>query len=275
MNNLFQIKETDIATPTNYIGSGKFGRVFTSKYKNKDVVYKIMKHGISLKMFINELTILQSLQGHFGIVGLHGYIVSPNKMIIVMEHAKGITLHDLISYYDITYAKTLLICRQIVSTMIYIHSKNIVYCDLKPDNIIIDPETSNVKLLDFGLSIQLDASNKVARGDPCGTTGYIAPEVLFNGCFGIKCDVYSFGVLLFVIHTNRNPTHVSKMKIILKHHYERNIYKLFCQCVQTLPKNRPSFIEIYNTIVRLEAITEKYNKFYTNIYKKFFSCCFP
>ena len=273
MNGITQIKENDLPPFSNYLGSGKFGRVFASKYKNKDVVCKIMKHGIGIRMFINELSILHSLQGHGGIVELYGYTISSIKMIIIMEHAKGITLNDLISYYDIAYMKMLLICRQIASTMIYMHSKNIIYCDMKPDNIMIDPETYTIKLIDFGFSIQLDPANTIVKGDPCGTTGYIAPEVMFHGCFGTACDVYSFGVLLYVLHTSNPPDRVSRMKSLLKVKYERHVFKLFCQCTQTLPKYRPSFIQIYNTITKLEKRIDKYKKFYNNIHK--YLCWLP
>jgi serine/threonine-protein kinase len=273
MNGITQIKERDLPPSTNYLGSGKFGRVFASKYKDKDVVYKIMKHGIGIRMFINELSILHSLQGHSGIVELYGYTISSTKMIIIMEHAKGITLHDLISYYDIAYLNMLLICRQIASTMIYMHSKNIIHCDMKPDNIIINPETYSIKLIDFGFSIQLDPSNTIVRGDPCGTTGYIAPEVMFHGQFGTACDVYSFGVLLYVLHTSNPPDRVSKMKTLFKKKYEKHVFKLFCQCTQTLPKHRPSFFQIYNTITKQEKNIDRYKNIYNQIQK--FFCCFP
>jgi serine/threonine protein kinase len=274
MNSINQIKETDLSTTSNYLGSGKFGRVFASKYQGNDVVYKIMKHGISIQMFINELTILHSLQGNSGIVKLYGYTISSTKMIIVMDQAKGITLTDLISYYDVSYSNMLLICRQIASTMVFIHSKNILYCDMKPDNIMIYPETCNVKLIDFGFSIQMDPSNTViVKGDPCGTTGYIAPEVMFHGRFGKACDVYSFGVLLYVLYTSNPPDRVSRMKTTMKIKYKHNIYKLFCQCTQLFPKNRPSFLEIYNTISKMEKRIENHRKIYTYIQK--YLCCFP
>lgn len=273
MNEVSQIHDDDLTTPTTFLGSGKFGRVFLSRYKNEEVVYKIMKHGISISMFINEINILQSLQKHENIVQMYGYSVSSKQMIIIMEHIKGITLHDLICYYDIPYTKMLFLCRQIVSTMIYIHSHNIIYCDLKPDNIMIFPETYQIKILDFGLSIQLEDANTILRGEPCGTTGYIAPEVMFHGCFGLACDVYSFGVLLYVICTGNNPCHIPKMKPIFKSTYERNLYKLFCQCVQSKPKNRPTFVQIYNVLSRLEQRALKYRDRYFFL-KRLFCCSY-
>lgn len=274
MNEVVRIKETELSSSTTYIGSGKFGRVFASRYNDKNVVYKIMKHGIGIKMFLNELTIMNSLQGHNGIIGLYGYTLSPSKMIIVLEQAKGITLQDFISYYDIPFKSMLTICRQVVSTMIYIHSKNIIYCDMKPDNIIIDPESYNIKLIDFGFSIQLDPSNTVIRGNVCGTTGYIAPEVIYNGCYGTGCDVYSFGVLLYVLHTSNLPTQVGKMKKLLKREYHPEVYKLFCKCTEFLPKNRPTFLQIYNILTQLENKIERRQKIFSKV-SKFFCCLLP
>lgn len=272
MNHTLQIREDDLSTPTIFLGSGKFGRVFLSKYNDQEAVYKIMKHGISINMFINEINILHSLQRHENIIEMYGYSISSQQMIIIMEHAKGITLHDLICYYDLSYTRILFICRQIVSTMIYIHSRNIIYCDLKPDNIMIDPETYLIKILDFGLSIQFDPTNSVVRGEPCGTTGYIAPEVMFHGSFGLSCDVYSFGVLLYVICTGNTPCHIPKMRSVFKRTYERNLYKLFCQCVQTLPKNRPSFLEVYHVLCKLETRILKYKNRYVCL-KKWLCFC--
>lgn len=277
-NNLDGIKrmnENDVSQRTAYIGSGKFGRVFVSKYKEQNVALKIMKHGVSKWMFFNELQTLSSLQGHQCITQLYGYIVS-SKLTIVMEYASGITLRDLISYYEIDYHTMLTILRQIVSTMIYIHSKNIVYCDLKPDNIIVDTETNNLKIVDFGLSVRLDPSNTIVKGNACGTPGYIAPEVIFYGTYGLPADIYSFGVLLYVLYTSNPPTNINKMKKILYHQSDRIIYKLFCQCVERHPKKRPTFIEIYKKISDKEKTDEIHLcrcRCISFLMKKIF-CCF-
>lgn len=266
--------EIDLSS-LDYIGSGKFGRVFTSKYKDKDVVCKVMKHGTWIRMFINELNILHSLQGHSGIIRLYGYIISSSKMMIVMEHAKGMTLQDLIyEEGSITYRNMLFICHQVASVMIYIHSKHIIYCDMKPSNIMINPETYVIQLIDFGLSMQLDPSNKVVWRNPCGTMGYTASEVLSHGCFGVACDVYSFGVLLYVLYTGNPPDRPIRMKKLLKKkHFDYDVYVLFCQCTQELPKYRPSFLRIYQTICKMENNYDWYKKLYDRVQKCV--CCFP
>lgn len=272
--NILSIKdiEMDISS-SDYIGSGKFGRVFASRYNDKDVVYKVMKPGIWIRMFINELNILRALQGHAGIVQLYGYIITSSKMIIVMEHAKGMTLQDLISCGSITYRNMLFICRQVASVMTHIHSKHILYCDMKPNNIMIDPETYTIQLIDFGLSMQLDPSSKVVWGDPCGTAGYTAPEVMFHGCFGMACDVYSFGVLLYVLYTGNPPDRPGRMKNRLKKkNFDYDVFLLFCQCIQELPTNRPSFLRVYKTICDMEKKYDWYKNFYDRVHR--YMCCF-
>ena len=259
---------------SDYIGSGKFGRVFASRYNDKEVVYKVMKHGIWVRMFINELNILRTLQGHSGIIRLYGYIISSSKMMIVMEHAKGVTLQDLLSCGSITYRNMLFICHQVASVMTHIHSKHIIYCDMKPNNIMIDPETYAIQLIDFGLSMQLDPSNTVVWGEPCGTIGYTAPEVMFYGRFSVACDVYSFGVLLYVLHTGNLPDRPGRMKKRMKKtKFDYHVFVLFCQCTQELPKHRASFLRFYQTICKLEKKYDWYKDLCVRVQKVM--CCFP
>jgi len=71
-----------------YTGSGEFGRVFEDSYDGKDVTYKIMKHGVPASMFLNEIRIMDALQGHEGITDLIGYSFRENdSFVIVMERA--------------------------------------------------------------------------------------------------------------------------------------------------------------------------------------------
>lgn len=273
MNALLQIQSGDLPPSSHYLGSGKFGRVYASRYKDCDVAYKVMKRGIWVRMFINELNILRSLQGHDGIVRLYGYCISPTKMAIVMEQAKGMTLVDLISCGGIGYRNMLRICRQVASTMVYIHAKNILYCDLKPDNILIDPDTYATKLIDFGFSIQLECPNMVAWGEPCGTIGYTAPEIISYGRFSKAGDVYAFGVMVYVLYTGNAPHRVSRMKKLLKRRFDYDIFTLFCRCTSEIPRYRPTFVRIYNTLRKME---KKYD-WYQNISDKAQRClcCLP
>ncbi|KAM0021453.1 putative dual-specificity kinase TKL-Pl-4 family [Helianthus debilis subsp. tardiflorus] len=80
----------------------------------------------------------------------------------------------------------------------YFHSKKIIHLDVKPENILIDSQNKKLKLADFGEAVfnplELFTSGEV------GSLGYMAPEVLSKKPYGFKCDVYSFGICLSMLH---------------------------------------------------------------------------
>jgi len=68
---------------------------------------------------------------------------------------------------------------EIITVLDILHSRNIIYRDLKPENVMIDKD-GHIKLIDFGFSKKLTPSNKFRTYTNCGTVGYTAPEVLMN-----------------------------------------------------------------------------------------------
>ena len=82
----------------------------------------------------------------------------------------------------------------------YLHDKNIAHRDLKPENLLMVDETpdSEVKITDFGLSKAFDEQSQVMQ-TPCGTPGYIAPEVLVMKGYDKQCDVWSLGVIVYIL----------------------------------------------------------------------------
>jgi len=86
-------------------------------------------------------------------------------------------------------------CAEILVILQYLHSNNIIYRDLKPDNVMIDSE-GHVKLIDFGFAKKL-ASNSTRTYTNCGTIGYAAPEVISGSTgYSLPADIWSFGILL-------------------------------------------------------------------------------
>ena len=86
------------------------------------------------------------------------------------------------------------------ATRRYLHDKNIAHRDLKPENLLMVDETpdSEVKITDFGLSKAFDEQSQVMQ-TPCGTPGYIAPEVLVMKGYDKQCDVWSLGVIVYIL----------------------------------------------------------------------------
>lgn len=233
-----EIALKDLPAPGNRLGSGEFGRVFESKYNNQEVIYKIMKHAIHSSIFYNEIRIMNTLS-HPNIPRLFGYCKDANFMCLVMEKVNCIDLFHYIQYYDISKKTKIQISKSIIETLRYIHSRCVIYRDLKPENIMIDLVSSDIKFVDFGLAKVL---TKPIQGI-AGTPGYIAPEILKNDSYGYPADVYSFGMTLFVLWSERAPTKKTLIPVYLKNTPE-TFRNLVMECVQHDPSKRPGIDEI-------------------------------
>lgn len=96
------------------------------------------------------------------------------------------------------------IMKQLLSAVVYCHSKNVVHRDLKPENLLLDSPEPNamLKVIDFGTSQVFDPGRKMST--KIGTPLYIAPEVLSKS-YTEKCDVWSCGVILYVLLSGSQP----------------------------------------------------------------------
>jgi len=89
-----------------------------------------------------------------------------------------------------------------VKAMKYLHSLDIIHRDLKPENMLYDTESRLLKIIDFGTAIELPSGKKLTS--TIGTPYYIAPEVL-AGEYTEKCDVWSCGVILYIMLSGIPP----------------------------------------------------------------------
>jgi serine/threonine-protein kinase ULK4 len=97
--------------------------------------------------------------------------------------------------------------RDLVSALMYLHSNGVVFCDLKPGNILLN-EYSNVKLCDFGLSQNIIdmVQNEESDVKRTGTPYYMAPELFNeNGTFSFASDIYALGVVLYELASGKTP----------------------------------------------------------------------
>ena len=117
---------------------------------------------------------------------------------------------------------------EIVLALEYLHKEGIVYRDLKPENILIDKE-GHIKLTDFGLSKDGLDEEGGETGSFCGTTEYLAPEIIRDKKYTYAVDYYSMGVALLEMLTGRNPfkhgpntklTYIDQMNFILDYKFK-------------------------------------------------------
>lgn len=121
---------------------------------------------------------------------------------IVLELISGGELFDRIcEKAKYTEREARKVMWMLTSALAYAHGKNIVHRDLKPENILLkskDDDTS-IKLADMGFAKILTRPNQLMT-TPCGTPGYVAPEVIgTNPSYGPKCDVWSLGVIFYIL----------------------------------------------------------------------------
>jgi serine/threonine protein kinase len=245
----WQIQENMISVPTQRLGSGKFGRVFEILFQDKPVALKRMKHGIDAVFFFNEIRILSLLQ-HDNIPILYGYIHSEHKMGILMEKVDGISLFHFVCFHEFGYKTMLYISKQIISTLRYIHSRNILYRDVKTENIMIHPRTCHVHFVDFGLAHLLQSPTDVVQGI-CGTPGYMAPEIMENKYYGLASDIFSCGVVLYVLSTNHDPSTPRKMRRRLYLQVRPPLRTMIIKCLSYHPKKRPALYEMESQLVEM------------------------
>ncbi|XP_038642061.1 phosphorylase b kinase gamma catalytic chain, skeletal muscle/heart isoform-like isoform X2 [Scyliorhinus canicula] len=111
------------------------------------------------------------------------------------------------------------IMRALLEVVQFLHSKNIIHRDLKPENILLD-ENMNIKLSDFGFSLQLEPGRKLR--ELCGTPGYLAPEILICSMdeshpgYGKEVDMWSCGVIMYTLLSGSPPFWHRKQMLMLR-----------------------------------------------------------
>ena len=150
-----------------------------------------------------EIEILKELD-HPSVCRIIDIFEDRKKFYFVQEYLSGGGLFEsLIQNVGFTENACAAIIKQVLSAVHYLHSKNIVHRDIKPENIIFETNDAlNVKLMDFGNSRKM-GENESLNG-VYGTAYYVAPEVL-DGNYDNKCDVWSVGVILYMLLSGCPP----------------------------------------------------------------------
>lgn len=150
-------------------------------------------------MIETEVNILKRIR-HPNIVQLYEMYEIDNKIYLVMELVTGGELFDEIvgrgTFHEKDAAK---VVQKILQAIDYLHLMGIVHRDLKPENLLLSDRTKNpsVKISDFGLSKIFDEVQLMRTA--CGTPGYVAPEVLRRQGYGPQVDLWSLGVITYIL----------------------------------------------------------------------------
>lgn len=155
-----------------------------------------------------EVEILLRYGHHPGIVSLKGVHEEAGKVYLVLQLLKGGDLLDYISAKGrLTEKEASSILKTLVSTVAFLHDNGVVHRDLKPPNILFASEdcaAESVTICDMGFAKQLRADNGLLM-TPCYTAMYVAPEVLKRQGYDAACDIWSLGVILYIMLSGRCP----------------------------------------------------------------------
>ncbi|KAE8590765.1 hypothetical protein XENTR_v10018196 [Xenopus tropicalis] len=196
-----------------FIARGGFGKVFKARQINEDTdvavkVVDIRKGHTEEYEEIQEIRILQKLQGHKNIISIFDVMIqvmddSPvNKLWCTMEYCGGGSLYDIIvaaNKHSLLLPEQFIqfVSREALQGLSYIHKKLIIHHDIKGVNIVLT-EQAKVKIIDFGLAIQLShPEERTTRSR--GTPHWNAPEVIKciqspEEGYNFKCDIWSYGI---------------------------------------------------------------------------------
>lgn len=204
------------------LGKGAFSvvRLGVNRETGEKVAIKIIdKRNVSenfQKNLSREILILTKVS-HPNIVCLLDLYDAGDRFLFVMELVTGGELFDRIvqkgCYYEDDAKK---LVEKIVRGVAYLHENGIAHRDLKPENLLLKSKDNDydVKIADFGLSSFMD-SHKLMQ-TACGTPAYVAPEVLQSKGYGTVVDMWSVGVITYILLCGFPPFHANTVKALLQ-----------------------------------------------------------
>ncbi|XP_036949238.1 death-associated protein kinase 2 isoform X1 [Acanthopagrus latus] len=198
------------------LGRGHFGQVRQVCERATGTVWaakflKIRKTacsrlGLDRSSVEREVEILQALQ-HPNIVILKDVFESRAEMVLILELVSGGELFDFIAEKEnLLESEAIEFMKQILEGLGFMHSKNIAHFDLKPENIMLSDKVSphnNIKLIDFGLAHRFHQGEEYKSTS--GTPQYIAPEVISSEPLSTAADMWSIGVITYILLSGLSP----------------------------------------------------------------------
>ncbi|XP_072555909.1 serine/threonine-protein kinase 17A isoform X3 [Paramormyrops kingsleyae] len=179
------------------------GKVYAAKFMRK------RRKGQDCRLeIIHEIAVLELATSSPWVVDLHEVYETASEMILVLEFAAGGEIfNQCVAERDEAFKPEDVrrLMRQILEGIAYLHKNSVVHLDLKPQNILLtsDSPLGDIKIVDFGLS-RMVSSNQELR-EIMGTPEYVAPEILNYEPISTATDMWSIGVLAYMMLTGTSP----------------------------------------------------------------------
>ncbi|XP_057605568.1 serine/threonine-protein kinase 33 isoform X2 [Hippopotamus amphibius kiboko] len=209
----------EIYTFGRILGQGSFGMVIEAIDKETETKWAIKKvnkekaGSSAVKLLEREVTILKSVK-HEHIIHLEQVFETPKKMYLVMELCEDGELKEILDRKGhFSENETRWIIQSLASAIAYLHNKDIVHRDLKLENIMVKSSfidannemNLNIKVTDFGLAVKKQGRSEAMMQTTCGTPIYMAPEVINAHDYSQQCDIWSIGVIMYILLCGEAP----------------------------------------------------------------------
>lgn len=194
------------------IGKGNFAKVFLVRRltDSKEFAVKVfnknmlMQEAMEKKCLLYEIEMMRAMN-HYRVLRMYELYEGENFVYCLCELYKGSDLMNaIIKKGSQPEQKALTILLQILEGLNYMHRKNIMHRDLKPENIIFKHSVDiDIGIVDLGFATRVEDYKRLFRR--CGTPGFVAPEILNDQEYDCKADIFSAGVVFYIILTGNGP----------------------------------------------------------------------
>ena len=259
------------------LGKGSFGEVILCKDKTtgmpvavKVISKKSLKKTADADSLLQEVELLKQLD-HPNIMKLFEFFEDKSHYFLVGEAYTGGELFDVIvERKRFSERDAAGVMKQVMSGINYMHTNKVVHRDLKPENLLLESKQPDalIKIIDFGLSA---FKTEAKMQDRIGTAYYIAPEVL-RGTYDEKCDIWSAGVILYILLSGSPPFFGNTEQSILervqsgRYSFSAAVWKNVSKDAKDLIKNMLFFVPsmrwsaqqvLDSDWIRTNAVTDK------------------
>ncbi|KAI1193454.1 serine/threonine-protein kinase [Nemania serpens] len=194
------------------LGKGKFGRVYLARHRESGYICALKmlkKEEITrekAEMHVRREIEVHSNLRHPGILGFYGWFYDSRRIFIILEYAAGGELYKVLQREGtFPEQRAAQYIAQVTSSIIYLHGKNVMHRDMKPENILIGLY-GELKLADFGYSVHAPSNR---RNTLCGTLDYLPPEMIRSSQLLVSytkaVDLWTLGVLTYEFLTGEAP----------------------------------------------------------------------